>query len=141
MSDTRQEAPIAPPSASPKPAPPAFRLLMVLWMLLGAATGIKFMLVICGLFHLGVWELAIAVPVGGLVGARIGVRIGSVASPRWLVLLMVVLAGSALGAVAANLSWMEIGEISDYVIGGTVGAVLWIAWIGWLFIGRRKVQR
>ena len=126
--------------AVPKRALPAIRLLMVLWMVLGAATGIKFMLVACRLLQADDWGLAIAVPAGGLVGARIGVRIGSIGSPRWLVLLMVVLAGSALGAVAANLSWTEVGEISDYVIGGVVGAVLWIAWIAWLFIARKETR-
>jgi hypothetical protein len=137
MNGTSQEVPIAPPPASPKAAR-EYRLLMVLWMLLGAATGIKFVLVIGRLLNSTVWQLAIAVPLGGLVGARIGVRIGAVASPRWLVLLMVVLAGAAVGAVAATLSWTEVGEISDYVIGGAVGAILWIGWITWLFIARRE---
>lgn len=137
MSNSHQEAPIAKRSASHKPAP-AYRLLMVLWMLLGAATGIKFTLVIGHLFHLSVWQLAVAAPMGGLLGARIGVRIGAVASPRWLVLLMVVLAGAAVGAIASTLSWTEVGEISAYVIGGAVGAILWIGWITWLFVARRE---
>lgn len=68
------------------------------------------------------------------MGARIGDCIGSIRSPRWLALLIVVLAGSAAVAVAGNLSWPEIGEISGYVVGGVVGAIAWIAWIVWLFI-------
>jgi hypothetical protein len=141
MNDTRQEVLLARRSAAPELAPLARRLLMVFWMVLGAATGIKIVLVLWHLFTFDVGELTIAVPVGGVVGGRIGICIGSVGRPRWLVLLMAVLAGSLVGAVAGNLSWTEIGEISGYVIGGVVGAIIWVAWVAWLFIGRGKMQR
>ena len=108
------------------------------WMLLGGAAGIKVMQSLWHLLGVGVGEMTIAVPVGGVVGALVGGLLGLIRNPRLLVLLMAVFAGSAAGAVAGKLPWGDVGEIGGQIAGGLVAA---IAWATWLFIGRRKEHR
>jgi hypothetical protein len=120
--------------ASPLP-PLAPLLMMAFWMFLGGAAGIKIMQSIWRFFDLGIGEVAIAVPVGGVVGALAGAFLGLISNPRLLVLLMAVFAGSAAGAVAGKLFWGEIGDIGGKVAGALVGG---IAWAVWLFIVSRK---
>ena len=85
--------------------------MMAFWMLLGAAAGIKTMQSIWHLFGVAAGDVAIAVPVGGVVGAVAGAFLGLISNPRLLVLLMAVFAGSAAGAIAGRLPWGDIGEI------------------------------
>jgi hypothetical protein len=141
------DSPVVPPAASRPfgeeetlrgadrptgPLPPLAPLLMMaFWMLLGGAAGIKIMQSIWRFFDLGIGEVAIAVPVGGVVGALAGALLGLISNPRLLVLLMAVFAGSAAGAVAGKLFWGEIGDFGGKVAGGLVGG---IAWAVWLFI-------
>jgi hypothetical protein len=120
--------------ASPPLPPLAPVLMMVFWMLLGGAAGIKIMESIWHLLGIQVGSVAIVVPVGGGVGALAGALLGLISNPRTLVLLMAVFAGSAAGAVAGKLPWGDIGELGGQVAGGLVGGM---AWATWLFIGRR----
>jgi hypothetical protein len=94
-------------TGSPKPIPPVLApaLMMVFWMLLGGAAGIKTMQSIWHLLRVDVGTVAIAVPVGGVVGALAGALLGLINNPRFLVLLMAVFAGSAAGGVAGRLPW------------------------------------
>jgi len=87
-------------------------------------------------FHVG--DVAIAVPVGGVVGAAVGALLGLISKPHLLVLLMAVFAGSSAGGVAGQLPWGDVGEIGGQVAGGLVGG---IAWATWLFIGRWQTPR
>jgi len=135
MRDNQQPVPLA--VRSPAPIPPVMApvLMMTFWMLLGGAAGIKIMQ---GLWHFLDFrggEDAIAIPIGGVVGALVGAMLGLIRNPRWLVLLMAVFAGSAAGAVAGKIPWGEIGEIGGQVAGGVVGG---IAWAAWLFLERGK---
>jgi hypothetical protein len=111
-------------------------LMMVFWMLLGGAAGIKAMQSIWHFLGFDVGEVSIAVPFGGVVGALVGVFLGTIVSPRLLVLMMAVFAGSAAGAVAGKLPWHDVGEIGGQVAGGVVGA---LAWAAWLFAGGGKM--
>jgi hypothetical protein len=121
--------------ASP-PLPPL--LMMAFWMLLGGAAGINLTQSTWRLLGLGVGEIAIAVPVGGVAGAIAGALLGLITNPRSLMLLMAVFAGSAAGAVAGKLPWGAIGEIGGQVAGGLLGGITWAAW---LFIGRDRNDR
>ncbi len=136
MGDTKQTIPDD--AAKPiSPVPPALApvLMMAFWMLLGAAAGIKIMQSVWHFLGLGVGEVSIAVPTGGVVGALAGALIGLIRSPQWLVLLMAVFAGSAAGAVAGKVPWGEIGEIGGQVAGGLIGGM---AWAVWLYLERAK---
>jgi len=138
MEDIQQGVPDAP--LSPAPIPPLLApvLMMAFWMLLGGAAGIK---IVQGIWHflgVSIGEVAIAVPVGGVVGALAGALLSVIQNPRWLVMLMAMFAGSAAGAVAGKVSWGEFGEIGGQVAGGVVGG---IAWATWLFFGRSKESR
>ena len=135
MKNTQQVVPEA--GMSPAAIPPGLApvLMMAFWMLLGGAAGIKIMQSIWSLLGIGGGELAIVVPVGGVVGALAGAVLGLIRNPRWLVLLMAVFAGSAAGAVAGKAPWGEIGEIGGQVAGGLVGG---IAWAAWLLTGARR---
>ena len=135
MEDTRKEDPGAPSSPSPTPPPLAPGLMMAFWMLLGGAAGINLARGIWRLGGFGFGDVAIAVPVGGVVGALGGAVLGLISNPRLLVLLMAVFAGSAPGAVAGKLPWGDAGEIRGQVAGGLVGG---IAWAAWLFVGRGR---
>ena len=107
--------------------------MMVFWMILGGAAGIKLMQSIWRFLAVDVGIVTIAVPVGGVVGALGGALLGIIWNPRLLVLMMAMYAGSAAGAVAGRLPWGDIGEIGGQVVGGLVGG---IAWAVWLFVRR-----
>jgi hypothetical protein len=119
------------------PVPPVLAptLMMVFWMLLGGAAGIKFMETIWRFRGTEVGELTIAVPIGGVVGALAGALLGLINRPSFLVLLMAVFAGASAGGVAGQLPWGDAGEIGGQVGGGLVGG---IAWGIWLLMGRNK---
>lgn len=135
MEGTPQEVPDAPGSTLPIPPVLAPALMMVFWMLLGGAAGIKVMQSIWHLLGVEVGQMAIAVPVGGVVGALVGALLGLISNPRLLVLLMAVFAGASAGGVAGRLPWAEMGEIGGQIAGGLVGGV---AWAVWLFFGCGK---
>ena len=109
--------------------------MVVFWMLLGGAAGVKIMQSIWHLLGVATGDVAIAVPVGGVLGALAGGLLGLISNPRVLVLLMAVFAGSSAGAVAGRIPWGDLGELGGQVAGGLVGG---IAWAVWLFINRRK---
>jgi len=138
MEDTKQVVPDAPGSPTPMPPGLAPVLMMAFWALLGGAAGIKIVQSIWPFLGFGGGEVAIALPVGGVVGALAGALLGLIRNPRWLVLLMAVFAGSAAGAVAGKLPWGETGEIGGQVAGGLVGGM---AWAAWLFIVSRKESK
>jgi hypothetical protein len=135
MRDAAQKSvqPAAPTPTSPPPLAPI--LMMIFWMLLGGAAGIKLTQSIWRVLGWGAGEVSIAVPVGSVVGALVGALLGLISNPRVLVLLMAVFAGSTSGAVAGRLAWGDIGEIGGQVAGGLVGGV---AWAVWLFLGGGK---
>ena len=135
MEDTHRAVPDAPRSTAPLPPVLAPVLMMAFWMLLGGAAGIKSMQSIWHLLGVGIGDVAIAVPVGGVLGALAGGLLGLISNPRLLVLLMAVFAGSAAGAVAGKVPWGDIGEIGGEIAGGLGGG---LAWATWLFIGRGK---
>jgi hypothetical protein len=135
MEDSRQG--VAPGRLSTLPAPALAErvLMMAFWMLLGGAAGIKVLQSVWHFLGVGVGEVAIAVPVGGVGGALVGGLLGLIRNPRLLVLLMAVFAGSAAGAVAGKVPWGDVGEVGGQIAGGLVGG---IAWATWLFFGRGK---
>lgn len=135
MKDPQTAVPDEAKSTSPIPPALAPTLMMVFWMLLGGAAGVKAMQSVWRLLGLGVGEVAIAVPVGGAVGALVGVLLGLIRNPRSLVLLMAMFAGAAAGGVAGMVPWGDVGEIGGQVAGGLVGG---IAWAAWLFTGHGK---
>lgn len=132
MGDATQEPPGVPGPTRTNQPPLAPILMMIFWMLLGGAAGIKLTQSMWRVFGLGAGEVSIAVPVGSVVGALVGALLGLISNPRLLVLLMAVFAGSTAGAVAGKLPWGDIGEIGGQVAGGLVGG---IAWAVWLFVG------
>jgi hypothetical protein len=138
VEDTQQPVPDAATSTSPIPPVLAPVLMIIFWMLLGGAAGVRIMQQIWSFLGIGGGEVAIALPVGGVLGALAGALLGLIQNPRWLVLLMAVFAGSAAGAVAGKVPWGVAGEIGGQVAGGLVGG---IAWATWLFFGRRKGPR
>jgi hypothetical protein len=135
MADGKQDVRGAPLSIPPSPSPLAPILMMAFWMLLGGATGITAAQRLWHLFDLGAGDVAVAVPVGGVVGAAAGALLGLVTGPRLLVLLMAVFAGVAAGGVAGRLPWGAVGELAGQAIGGLLGAT---AWAIWLFSGRER---
>src|ERR1043165_2907118 len=104
-------------------------------MLLGGAAGIRLMQSVWQLLGFGIGEVSIAVPVGGMLGAGVGILLGLITNQRLLVLLMAVFAGSAAGAVAGKLAWGDVGEIGGQVAGALGGG---LAWTGWLYAGVGK---
>jgi hypothetical protein len=133
MDKARQQAEGMHFSASPNPPPLAPLMMMAFWMLLGGAAGIRIAQSLWHLLGWGAWDVSVAVPVGGVVGALAGALLGLINNPRLLVLLMAVFAGSAAGGVAGKVPWGDIGEIGGQVAGGLIGG---IAWAAWLFFGR-----
>ncbi len=138
MQNTQPAVPDVAKSTAPIPPILAPKLIMVFWMLLGAAAGIKMMESIWRVRGVDVGEFSIAVPVGGALGALTGVLLGLLESPRMLVLLMAVFACGSAGGVAGQLPWGAAGQIGGQIAGALVGA---IAWAIWVFIGRRKEPR
>jgi hypothetical protein len=133
---TREVQPQPRQEQSPSDVPLVDRLLMtVFWMLLGGAAGIKVMQSLWRFLGFDIGEVTIAVPVGGVIGAAVGVLLGLITNPRLLVLMMAVFAGSAAGGVAGRQAWDDIGEIGGQAAGGLVGG---IAWAMWLFVDRRR---
>ena len=72
MKDSGHEVPDPPASASPVPSALAPGLMIVFWVLIGGAAGIKMMESIWRFLGFEAGELTIAVPVGGAVGALAG---------------------------------------------------------------------
>src|SRR5205807_3309580 len=87
MSLTSPEVPGARPDVPVLPAP---GLMLIFWMLLGAASGINLLQIVWHVFGWEVGEISIAVPVGGGVGALVGILLGLVRDPRMLVLVLAV---------------------------------------------------
>lgn len=58
--------------------------MMVFWMLLGGATGITAAQRLWHLFDLSAGDVAVAVPIGGVVGPAGGALLGLVTGPRLL---------------------------------------------------------
>jgi len=135
MKNTKPAVPDATKPASPIPLVVAPILMLVFWMLLGGAAGIKIMQTVWRFLGVEVGELTIAVPVGGVVGALAGALLGLINNPRVLVLLMAVFAGASAGGVAGQLPWGDIGEIGGQVAGSLVGG---FAWAIWQLTGERK---
>ena len=109
-------------------------LMTVFWMLLGGAAGIKITQSIWRFVGFEIGQVSIAVPIGGVAGALVGVLLSWITNPRLLVLLMAVFAGSAAGGVAGQLAWAEVGELGGQFAGCLVGG---IAWALWLFLAPR----
>lgn len=103
--------------------------MVVFWMLLGGAAGIKIMESIWHILGVARGELTIALPVGGAVGALAGALLGLINSPRLLVLLMAVFAGASAGGVAGQLPWGDVGQIGGQVAGGLAGGIVWTFWL------------
>ncbi len=72
MQDTQQAVTDAATSTAPIPPVLAPVLMMVFWMLLGGAAGIKIMESIWRVRGVAVGEFTIALPVGGAVGVLAG---------------------------------------------------------------------
>ncbi len=72
MEDTQPKVSDKAVPTSPVPPVLAPLLMVVFWMLLGGAAGIKTMQTIWSLAGVASGELTIAVPVGGVVGALVG---------------------------------------------------------------------
>lgn len=74
-------------------------------------------------------NFAIAVPVGAVGGIVGGGLIGRITHPHLLVLVMALLAGWSVGALAGGLAWAEIGQISSGFTGALVGGLTWGVWL------------
>ena len=135
MKNAEQRPPAAPGPTGPIPPPLAPIMMMIFWMLLGGAAGIKLAQSLWQVLGWGPGDVAIAVPAGGVLGAIAGALLGLISNPRLLVLLMAAFAGASAGAVAGKLAWGEAGEIGGQVGGGLVGG---LAWAVWLFVGGGK---
>jgi hypothetical protein len=123
MKDTLPEIPDAATPNSPIPPVLAPKLLMVFWMLLGGAAGIKITESIWRFRGAESGELTLAVSVGGVVGALAGVLLGLIQNPHVLVFLMAVFAGASAGGVAGELPWGDVGQIGGQLAGGLVGGL------------------
>lgn len=129
MEKAKQESGDTPSATQPARLPLAPLMMMAFWMLLGGAAGIRAAQSIWRFLGVDAGEVAIAVPLGGGVGALAGALLGLISNPRMLVLLMAVFAGSAAGAVAGKVPWGEIGEICGQVSGALVGGIAWATWV------------
>jgi hypothetical protein len=117
------------PSAPPPLLPLASKLMLMFWMLLGAVAGVKLMQ---GVWRMAGWNtgaIAIAAPVGAVVGAIAGGFIGRITRPSLLVLIMALLAGWSLGALAGELAWAETGQFAGGLLGALVGGLIWTLWL------------
>jgi len=122
------------PLVSPRLLPMAPKLMLLFWMLLGAVAGITLAQQVWRLAGLTAGNFAIAVPVGAVGGAVGGVLVGRITHPHLLVLVMAILAGWSVGALAGGLAWAEIGQITGGFTGALVGG---FTWGGWLLRRRR----
>lgn len=117
------------PAAPPPLLPLAPKLMLVFWMLLGAVAGVK---LAQGVWRMAGWNtgaVAIAVPAGAVAGAIAGGFIGRITRPSLLVLIMALLAGWSLGALAGALAWAETGQFAGGSIGALVGGLTWTLWL------------
>ncbi|HTU89227.1 MAG TPA: hypothetical protein VMF69_03940 [Gemmataceae bacterium] len=117
------------PSASPPLLPLAPKLMLLFWMLLGAVAGVK---LLQGIWRMAGWDTgatAIAVPAGAVAEAIAGGLIGRITRPSLLVLIMALLAGWSLGALAGGLVWAETGQFAGGSIGALVGGLTWTLWL------------
>ncbi|HLJ93028.1 MAG TPA: hypothetical protein VKU02_07535, partial [Gemmataceae bacterium] len=90
------------PAVPPPLLPLAPKLMLVFWMLLGAVAGVK---LAQGVWRMAGWNtgaIAIAVPAGAVAGSIVGGFIGRINRPSLLVLIMALLAGWSLGALAGG---------------------------------------
>jgi hypothetical protein len=129
MSDIQPSGRDVASSTSPIVPVLAPTLMMVFWMLLGGAAGIKMMESIWRFRGVAAGEMTIAVPVGGAVGALAGALLGLIRNPRVLVLLMAVFAGGSAGGVAGQLPWGDVGEIGGQFAGALAGGIAWAFWL------------
>ena len=118
--------------------PLAPKLMLVFWMLLGAVAGVKLVQEIWRMAHWSTGDIAIAVPAGALAGSIAGGLIGRITRPSLLVLIMALLAGWSLGALAGGLVWAETGQFAGGAIGALVGGLTWTLW---LFRERRSANQ
>ncbi len=116
-------------ASAPPLLPLAPNLMLMFWMLLGAVAGVK---LVQGVWRTAGWEtgaVAIAVPSGAVTGAIAGGLIGRITRPSLLVLIMALLAGWSLGALAGGLAWAEAGQFAGGPIGALVGGLTWTLWL------------
>jgi hypothetical protein len=118
---------------TPSPLPPllplAPKLMLMFWMFLGAVAGVKLTQGVWRMAHWSTGDIAIAVPAGAVAGAVAGGLIGRITRPSLLVLIMALLAGWSLGALAGGLVWAETGQLSGGSIGALVGGLTWTLWL------------
>lgn len=117
------------PLLSPPLLPMAPKLMLFFWMLLGAVAGITLAQKGWRLAGLTAGNFALAVPIGAVGGAVGGVLVGRITHPHLLVLVMALLAGWSVGALAGGLAWAEIGQIAGGFTGALVGGLTWGAWL------------
>jgi hypothetical protein len=117
------------PSALPPLLPLAPKLMLMFWMLLGAVAGVKLVQEIWRMAHWSTGDIAIAVPTGAVAGSIAGGLIGRITRPSLLVLIMALLAGWSLGALAGGLVWAETGQLAGGAIGALVGGLTWTLWL------------
>src|SRR5207253_1424583 len=104
-------------------------LMLLFWILLGTVAGITLAQQVWRLAGLSAGTFAIAVPVGAVGGAMGGGLVGRITRPYLLVLVMALLAGWSVGAVAGGLAWAEMGHIAGGLIGALVGGLIWTVWL------------
>jgi hypothetical protein len=122
MKDTLPEVPDAATPNSPIPPVLAPKLLMVFWMLLGGAAGIKITESIWRFRGTESGELTLAVSVGRVVGALAGALLGLIQNPHVLVLLMAVFAGASPVGLPANFPGaMSDKSVANSPVGWSVG--------------------
>ncbi len=127
--EAKQQRQSQTPLVSPPLLPLAPKLMLVFWMLLGAVAGVK---LAQGVWRMAGWStgaIAIAVPAGGVAGSIAGGLIGRITRPALLVLIMALLAGWSLGALAGGLVWAETGQFAGGSIGALVGGLAWTLWL------------
>lgn len=117
------------PPVSPPLLPTAPKLMLVFWMLLGAVAGITLAQQVWRLAGLSTGTFAVAVPVGAVGGAVGGGLVGRITRPYLLVLVMALLAGWSVGALAGGLAWDATGHIAGGLIGALVGGWTWTVWL------------
>jgi hypothetical protein len=127
--EAKQERQSQTPLVSPPLLPLAPKLMLVFWMLLGAVAGVK---LAQELWPMAGWTsgtIAGGVPIGAVAGAAAGGLIGRITRPSLLVLIMALLAGWSLGALAGGLVWAETGQFAGGSIGALIGGLAWTLWL------------